>query len=131
MLNAMFTQHFLDATDRHALIVEQRFHAADQAHVRGSIVPSSACALHRFDLSKPAFPKSQNMGRDIEPLGHFRDCAEGVGRFFHEVGLALVAGRDTIFHQVRRTEGQNATRMDRDFLASFWITTDASRFVAD
>ena len=35
MLNAMFTQQFLDASDRHALIVQQRFDAADQAHVRG------------------------------------------------------------------------------------------------
>ena len=81
--HALLAKEFLDAADRHTLIVKKCLHPANHTHIRRPIIPSTARTLDRFDLRKAAFPKPEHMSRDVQPLGDFRDGPKRLAGFFH------------------------------------------------
>jgi len=57
-------------------------HATQQIDVVGAIIAAAAAPLERPDLGEAAFPKTQNMLRNVDLLSNFADRAECVRRLF-------------------------------------------------
>jgi len=79
----LLPQNALHSADGVPLPVEQMLHAAQQIDVLRAVVTAPASPLHGLDLWKPAFPKTQDVLRDVEFVGDFTNGAESVWRFFH------------------------------------------------
>ncbi|MNL51085.1 hypothetical protein D3C87_1741530 [compost metagenome] len=65
--------------------------AAQQHHVFRPVVTAAAAALQRLDRGEASFPESQNVLREIELFGSFRDGTEGVWRLVQNAGLPGVS----------------------------------------
>jgi hypothetical protein len=131
MGNALFPKDLLGALDGHAVVVEQLADSAQQQHVGRAVIAPPTGALHGFDLGEFAFPEPQDMGLNAQPVRDFADGAKGVGRFAHDTRsrLLLVAGGNTVLHEVGRAEGQDAAGLDRNFFAGLGVSANAGRLV--
>ena len=134
MFNALFAQHFLNAADRHPIVMQQLFDATQQQHIGGPVIPPPAGTLDRFHLRELAFPKAQHMGRRVQPFGHLANGSKGVFGFCHPgkpSGSLFVTCGHALFHQMRGAERQHTAGMDRNLFAGFGVTTHAGGLVAD
>src|SRR6185503_7639932 len=79
-LRALLAQNSLHTANGVALAVKQVAYAAQQVDVVWPVIAASSAALHRLDFVKTAFPKAQDMLRQVELVRHFTDGAKSVRR---------------------------------------------------
>ena len=84
---ALLAQDSLYAPDGVALAVKQVANSTQKVDVVRPVIAAPTAALHRFDLVKPAFPKPQDVLRQVEVFGHLADGAKCVRRLAVQSGV--------------------------------------------